>query len=241
MNTSTKASIIKYAPQTIVIVVSFVTSLIIWKNIFYSMIIGFIALIIVGSEDTWVAYLRWVTPTLLTDDGCRRSFRHMDKITVTSPHKNDYDYVIYATGGSDFTWLPMRGGFMDNPYVIVPKEFIMSTDSGSAGEMASGNIHDIDYDRLAPFLQQALERHPCGHFKKGESIIKKIDVSFINCSNTSENINYVKQVEAWINAYNKQKELIDKLTEQVRSIKSLERTIDDTNKQKFVIVPSQRE
>ncbi len=237
MNRTTKADIIRRAPQVIVLALVVVITLMLWKNIFYTMIAGFVTLIIVGSEETWVAYLRWVTPTLLTDDGCRRSFRHIDKITVTSPHQNDYDYVVYATGGSDFTWFPTRGGFLENPFVIVPKEFIISTDGGSAGEIATGNIHEVEYDQLPPFLQQALERHPCGHFNVTTSRIKKIDVSFLNLSNTSDNINYSQQRDEWIKAYSKQKELVDKLIDEVRNIKSLERTIDDTEKQKYVIVP----
>ena len=128
---------VKKIPLITVVSIVAIVSFLLWENVFYSMIMTFVAIIIVGSEETWMDYLRMRSPMLLTDDGCRRSFRYCDVLPVSSPMKNDYDYVVIATGGSDFAWLPMRGGMLDNPFLIVPKEFIISTASGSAGAYAT--------------------------------------------------------------------------------------------------------
>ena len=226
---------IKRIPLITVVAIVAIVSFLLWGNVFYSMIVTFVAIIIVSSEETWMDYLRMRSPMLLTDDGCRRSFRYCDKLTVSSPMKNDYDYVIYATGGSDFAWLPIRGGMLENPFIIVPREFIISTASGSAGEYASGNIHDKEWDELPKYFQDALERHPCTHFNKKYSKIKMIDVSYINLSDTNTNIDLAGQRDAWIATCNAQKKLINHLSDQISENYALRKKDEEGNGRKEII------
>jgi hypothetical protein len=231
----------KRLPLIVLIIMTIIFSWLIWHNIFYMILAVFAVCFFYASGETFMDFVRMRTSILLTDDGCRRSFRHIDKTTISSPFEKDYDYVIYATGGSDYPWFPFRGGMLDWPFIIVPKEFIISTDGGSSGQYASGNIHDMSFDALPEFIQQALQRHPSGHFNKQYSIIKMIDVSYINLSDTSENINLASQRDKWTEAYNNQKELNGKLIDQIRALTSLQRNIDETEKVRYVIMPDQQQ
>jgi len=219
--------LVKRGPLIVIIIFTIFLSYLIWENIGVSILATIGVFFLYGSGEAIPYLMWWNTPTLITSDGKKRSFRTVDKYPIISPYKNDYDYVLYVTGGSDWSWFPMRGGHLMYPIVFGPKEYVESF-VGGGGDHFPGNIHQIPDDSIPEIARQIIEGHP--YAKIGKNPFLRIDVTFKNLNYTDENVNIAKQRDQYIADSKAKDDHIKKLQEQLRGQLSLERAIDEKSK-----------